>query len=90
MNSTALTVIRWRLNEVMARYHIRNVQLAEKIDISQNAISNLRGSKTMPRIDGDRLNSLCVGLTRICLEQGEKVTITPTDLIEFTMEGEVA
>lgn len=83
-------MIRWKLNEVMARYHIKNVDLANEIKISPNAVSNLRGSKTMPRIDGERLNSVCNGLTWICQRAGENVVITPADLIEFQLDERVA
>jgi putative transcriptional regulator len=82
-------MIRWRLNEIMARYSITGAELAEALGVSANAVSNLRSTKKMPRIDGDRLNSLCFALTTLCRGRGENVEITPGDLIEYHSDKEV-
>ncbi len=80
------TLIRWRLREVMARYHIKAVDLAKEMGISANAISNLRKSDTMPRLDGDSLNKLCNALNKLGLNlDGE---ITPITLIDYTRDYE--
>jgi len=64
----------------MARHRVLAKDLAGFIGISSNAISNLRKSDNMPRVDGERLEQLCVGITRLS-KIGQKVT--PYDLIEY-------
>ena len=80
------TLIRWRLREVMARYHIKAVDLAKEMGISANAISNLRKSDTMPRLDGDSLNKLCNALNKLGLNLDEE--ITPITLIDYSRDYE--
>lgn len=80
------TLIKWRLREVMARYHIKAIDLAKEMGVSANAISNLRKSDTMPRLDGDSLNNLCNALNKLALNLGEQ--ITPTSLIDYTCDYE--
>jgi DNA-binding Xre family transcriptional regulator len=81
------TLIRWRLNEVMARYRIKGSDLAERLKISNNAISKLKNAKTMPRIDGDRLNTLCNALNKLA-ENAENLDteITPAMLLEYVRD----
>lgn len=76
-------MIKWHLREVMARYRIKGVDLAEEMGMSTNSISNLRKADSLPRIDGHTLNSLCMSLRRL-----SRVDITPTDLIEFIVDDE--
>lgn len=78
-------MIKWHLREVMARYRIKGVDLAEEMGMSTNSISNLRKADSLPRIDGHTLNSLCMSLRRL-----SRVDITPTDLIEFIVDDEEA
>ena len=79
VSSVAQTLIRWRLNEVMARYHIRPKELAEAMGVSFTTISNLR-KKQMPRLSEDTLNKLCQALNQLSEEDS---LITPGDLIEY-------
>lgn len=74
-------MIRWRLKEIMARYSIKGVDLAGKLDISTNAMSNLRNSKTMPRLDGVALDLLCNALNE--LAQDLDKSIAPADLLDY-------
>ncbi|MGA1133298.1 MAG: helix-turn-helix domain-containing protein [Prochlorotrichaceae cyanobacterium] len=78
-------MIRWRLNEVMARYRVLAKDLADFIGVSSNVISNLRKSDNMPRLDGERLEQLCIGITKL-----SKIgaNVTPYDLIAY-LEDEV-
>ncbi len=69
----------------MARHRVLAKDLADFIGISSNAVSNLRKSDNMPRVDGERLEQLCVGITKLS-KIGQKVT--PYDLIEY-LEDEV-
>ena len=82
VESVCLTLIRWRLKEIMARYNIKGVSLASRLDVGPNAISALRNAKTMPRLDGVALNSLCNALNE--LAQDLDKPITPTDLLDYS------
>jgi DNA-binding Xre family transcriptional regulator len=66
----------------MARYSIKGVDLALKLDISTNAMSNLRNSKTMPRLDGVALDLLCNALNE--LAQDLDKPIAPADLLDYS------
>jgi DNA-binding Xre family transcriptional regulator len=76
-------LIRWRLNEVMARHRVLAKDLADFVGISRNAISNLKKFDTIPRVDGKKLEQLCIGITALS-KIGERVT--PYDLIEYIAE----
>lgn len=78
------TLIRWRLNEIMARHRIKGSDLAEKLQISNNAVSKLKNAQTMPRIDGERLNALCNALNNLAGD----AEITPAMLIEYVRDEE--
>ncbi len=43
-------------------------------------MSALKKSESIPRVDGERLEQLCIGITKLS-KIGEKVT--PYDLIEY-------
>lgn len=81
----AQTLIRWRLNEIMARHRIKGSDLAEELQISNNAVSKLKNAQTMPRIDGERLNALCNALNNLAAGDAE---ITPAMLIEYVRDEE--
>jgi DNA-binding Xre family transcriptional regulator len=55
-------VIRWKLNEVMARNRVRNKDLAEALDITENSVYRLRKVDEMPRLAPERLNGICAAL----------------------------
>lgn len=82
----AQTLIKWRLREVMARYQIKAIDLAREIDVSANAVSNLRKGNSMPRLDGESLNRLCNALNNLAIDLDEE--ITPMTLIEYTRDLE--
>ena len=84
LNSMTQTLIKWRLREVMARYRIKAVHLAEELGVSPNAVSNLRNSESMPRIDGSSLNKLCNALNKLATNLEEE--ITPNTLIDYTCD----
>lgn len=67
----------------MARHRVAAKDLAEYMNISTNAVSSLRRAETMPRIDGERLEQICVAVTRLS-KIGESVT--PYDLLEYIPE----
>ncbi|AFZ30665.1 helix-turn-helix domain protein [Gloeocapsa sp. PCC 7428] len=83
-SSVAQTLIRWRLNEVMARHDIRAKQLAEEMEVSPTTVSNLR-KRNMPRLTEETLDKLCKALNSL---SREGIPITPGDLIEYIPEPE--
>ncbi|MBD6620527.1 helix-turn-helix transcriptional regulator [Komarekiella sp. 'clone 1'] len=65
----------------MARHNIKARDLADEMSVSANSVSNLRNSRTMPRLDGEILNNLCEALNRLAQDlEGE---ISPSDLISY-------
>jgi len=64
----------------MARHRVLAKDLADFIGVSRNAMSTLKKSESLPRVDGNRLEQLCIGITKLS-KIGEKVT--PYDLIEY-------
>ncbi|BAZ37554.1 hypothetical protein NIES4101_34770 [Calothrix sp. NIES-4101] len=74
------TLIRWKLNEVMARHRVKGKDLAEYLGVSANAISGLRKAETMPEIGGQRWEHICLGINQLS-KIGE--VISPLDLIEY-------
>jgi DNA-binding Xre family transcriptional regulator len=87
--SSQKTLIRWNLNEIMARYRIKSSDLAKQLQISNNAISKLKNAKTMPRIDGDKLNALCNALNELAEDTEDpkaRTVITPAMLLEYVRD----
>lgn len=81
------TLIRWRLSEVMARHRIKGTDLAKRLETTPNAISRLKKAKTMPRIDGDKLNALCNALNGLAEDaENPKTRITPAMLLEYVRD----
>ncbi|OWY63383.1 hypothetical protein B7486_53425 [cyanobacterium TDX16] len=76
------SMLRWRLREIMARGRITNRELAQHLHRHETSISRMKNSDTMPRMDGEELNSLCSALTQILRERGLDVVITHVDLME--------
>lgn len=54
--------IRWKLHEVMARKRMRNKDLAEALDITENSVYRLRKADDMPRLTPQRLEGICAAL----------------------------
>ncbi len=79
-------VIKWHLRELMARYRVKGIDLASYMNVSNQAVSDLRNRDTMPKIDGERLNALCNGLN--ALGQNLQAPVTPNDLIEYIIDIE--
>ncbi len=57
-----VNVIRWKLNEVMARKRVRNKDLAVALEITENSVYRLRKTDEMPRLTPERLNGICAVL----------------------------
>lgn len=69
-------VIRWKLNEVMARKRVRNKDLAEALEITENSVYRLRKVDEMPRLTPERLNGICKALD---CQPGELLEYVPND-----------
>jgi len=65
-------MIKWNLNEVMAKKRISNRKLAKLIQVHENSVYRLRKTDIMPRLTAEKLNSLCQALD-----------CTPSDLIDY-------
>ncbi|MGF1489780.1 MAG: helix-turn-helix domain-containing protein [Prochloraceae cyanobacterium] len=75
--TVASVIIRWKLNEIMARYRITGVDLAKELGVRVESVSNLRKSETIPRIGGERIQDLCVALSKL-----SKTKVRFSDLYE--------
>ena len=69
-------VIRWKLNEVMARKRVKNKDLAEELGITENSVYRLRKVDEMPRLTPERLNGICKALN---CQPGELLVYEPDD-----------
>lgn len=79
------SMLRWRLREIMARGRITNRELAQRFHRHETSISRMKNSDTMPKMDGDELNSLCNVLTQILRERGQQdIVITHVDLMQHS------
>lgn len=67
--------IRWKLHEVMSRRRIRNKDLAEALDITENSVYRLRKAEDMPRLTPQRLEGIC-----------EVLNCQPGELLEWVAE----
>lgn len=77
--SAALMPTLWRLNELMARHRVSGKDLAAELGISENSMSALRKSPTMPRINGKRLDEIAAALSKLSASGGG---IRGIDLLE--------
>ncbi|MEC4818858.1 MAG: helix-turn-helix transcriptional regulator [Scytonema sp. PMC 1069.18] len=69
-------VIRWKLNELMARKRVRNKDLAKTLGITENSVYRLRKVDDMPRLSPERLNGICAALN---CQPGELLEYIPDD-----------
>jgi putative transcriptional regulator len=74
-----MNVIRWKLNEVMARSRVRNKDLAEALSVTENSVYRLRKTDEMPRLTADRLEGIC-----------QVLRCQPGDLLEWIEDEAVA
>ena len=74
-------LITWRLKKVMTKHKISATDLAQKLGVSRNAVSNWR-KPDMPKINGEGLNNLLLALNS--LRKKERKPIQLSDLIVFS------
>lgn len=67
----------------MARYDIKGVALAQELGVSTNTISNLRRAKTMPRLDGDQLDTLLSALNLLAQGKDGYEPISHVTIIDY-------
>lgn len=75
--------ITWVLREVMARYKIKNKELAEAFGRNDASISRIKTTDEMPEFNGGELESLCNALTRVLKNKGINKVISPGDLLSW-------
>lgn len=80
-----ISLITWRLRQLMTDRKIAVGDLAKELGISRTALTNLRGDK-MPRISGERINQIIVALN--CLIPAEEDPIGAADLLGFGLTVE--
>ncbi len=68
-------VITWKLKTVMADRDISTKELAARLGVNRVTVSRWRAFKTMPSIDGEKLEQLCKALN-----------CEPWDLIKWVEE----
>jgi putative transcriptional regulator len=81
-------MIRWRLRVLMAEKKISNKELAELSEVHATSISKLKNIDEIEQISGRVLNNLCNGLTKAYRIRGDNRIITPTDLFNYTYDGD--
>lgn len=81
-------VIRWKLNEVMARKRVKNKDLAKLLGITENSIYRLRKVDEMPRLAPERLNGICKALNcqpgellEYVSDEGEENVVSQVDIV---------
>ncbi len=63
-----MSVVRWKLREVMARRRITNKALAIELDVHPTSISRLRTQDVLPEIGGEALGKLIDGINKLTIE----------------------
>lgn len=82
--------IRWRLRVLMAEKNISNKELAEISGLHRVTISKLKGVDELGQINGETINSVLNGLNRIYQQRGESKLLTPSDLMQYIPDLEMA
>ena len=63
-----MSVVRWKLREVMARRRITNKALALELNVHPTSISRLRTQEVLPEIGGEVLGQLIDGINKLTVE----------------------
>ena len=81
-------MIKWNLGSIIDAYGIKQADLAKKVDSNRASISNLKNKKTMPKIDGNRLNDLINAINNCLSEINNPTRITLCDLVQWIPDDE--
>ncbi len=76
-------MILWKLKTFMEKYRITNRELSFRLGKHENSISRLKNKETMPRIDGEELNNICMALEECLQELGVPKPVEIEDLVEY-------
>ena len=68
LNQRKVSIVRWKLREVMARRRITNKALAIELDVHPTSISRLRTQDVLPEIGGEVLGRLIDGINKLTVE----------------------
>ena len=63
-----MSVVRWKLREVMARRRITNKALALELNVHPTSISRLTTQDVLPEIGGEVLGRLIDGINKLTVE----------------------
>ncbi len=63
-----MSVVRWKLREVMARRRITNKALAMELNVHPTSISRLRTQDLLPEIGGEVLGRIIDGINKLTVE----------------------
>ncbi|MEH1845710.1 MAG: helix-turn-helix domain-containing protein [Nostoc sp.] len=81
-------MIRWKLNEVMARKRVKNKDLVKIFSITENQVFRLRKVDEMPRLAPERLNGICKALNcqpgellEYVSDEGEENVVSQVDIV---------
>jgi putative transcriptional regulator len=81
-------MIKWRLRVLMAEKKITNRELSELSGVHATSISKLKNIDEIGQISGRVLKNLCNGLSRAYYNRGDNRIISPTDLFDYTYDGD--
>ena len=84
LNQRKVSIVRWKLREVMARRRITNKALAIELDVHPTSISRLRTQDVLPEIGGEVLGRLIDGINKLTVEGYGDCTLE--ELIELVSE----
>lgn len=74
--SISKVMIRWKLNEMMARNRVKNKDLAKALGISEVSMYKLRKVDEMPRLTPQRLEDICIYLK---CQPGDLLVLEPDE-----------
>ena len=79
VNNMTVTVIKWKLREVMAKEKCKNKDLATALGMHPTSISRMKNLDRMPQLSHDRLNAIC-----------RKLGCQVAELLEFVPDDDAA
>jgi putative transcriptional regulator len=58
----AITLVKWKLRQLMADKRIGNIELANSLGVHPNTISRWRTVDEMPKVSGAEIDGICKAL----------------------------
>ncbi|NET08270.1 MAG: helix-turn-helix domain-containing protein [Merismopedia sp. SIO2A8] len=78
-----MKMMKWKLAELMARHRVTGRDLAKKIGKHENSITRLKGETSMPKISGEDLETLLLGIEELAEESTKNRPLQLSDLLEW-------